>query len=83
MREIHIGPGKVAQVMVEEDADGRRVLLRIGNGRIHPLRPIVADALGDLLKHGAAECRTPAERPPTITRPSEAAGQLDALHHQV
>lgn len=93
MREVHIAPGVVATVMVEEDVEGRRVLLRIGNGRHRPLRPLVADALGDLLKQAAAECRAvPADQMrPTIERPSGiprvedfAPGpRVDARHHQV
>ena len=57
MREIALSAGKSAQVAVEEDADGARVLLRIGNGRFHPIRALSAEQLAAALTQAAIEVR--------------------------
>lgn len=73
MRELHIAPGDVVRIMVEEDADGRRVLLRVGNGRHRALTPERARALAQLLIMAAIEASTVPDdqRPPAAPRPSE------------
>lgn len=82
MREVAMNPGDTARLWVDDTPGGKRVFLRLGNGRVRELRPAVADQLGGLLMRAADECRavrvTADERPPAAARPSEADGQLGA-----
>jgi hypothetical protein len=52
MMELHLGPGDVARLAVEQDDNGARLLLRMGNGRWRPLTP---REFAELLVKGANE----------------------------
>ena len=53
MRELHIAPGDVFRIAVEEDDRGPRVIIRMGNGRWRPLSAARARSMAELLNQAA------------------------------